>query len=94
LSIMAASRPVIASLPQESDARRILAEAGAGVCVPAGDAEALAAAIRQLHAQPSLARDMGRRGRTYVEAHFSRQACIDQLEAVLLDSARRNGGNS
>ena len=94
LSIMAAARPVIASLPSESDARRILAEAGAGLCVPAGDAQALAAAIRQLHAQPSLAQEMGRRGRTYVEAHFSRQACIDQLEAVLLDSARRNGGNS
>ena len=94
LSIMAAARPVIASLPPESDARRILAEAGAGLCVPAGDAQALAAAIRQLHAQPSLAQEMGRRGRTYVEAHFSRQACIDQLEAVLLDSARRNGGNS
>ena len=94
LSIMAAARPVIASLPSESDARRILAEAGAGLCVPAGDAQALAAAIRQLHAQPSLAQEMGRRGRTYVEAHFSRQACIDQLEAVLLDSIRRNGGNS
>ncbi len=94
LSIMAAARPVIASLPTESDARRILDEAGAGLCVPAGDAEALAATIRQLHAQPSLAQEMGRRGRTYVEAHFSRQACIEQLEAVLLDSARRNGGNS
>lgn len=94
LSIMASARPVIASLPQESDARRILAEAGAGLCVPAGDAEALAAAIRQLHARPSLAQEMGQRGRAYVETHFSRQACIDQLETVLLDSVQHNGGDS
>ncbi len=94
LSIMAAARPVIASLPLESDARRILAEAESGLCVPAGDAEALAAAIRQLHARPSLAQEMGQRGRAYVETHFSRQACIDQLETVLLDSVQHNGGDS
>ncbi len=83
LSIMAAARPVVASLPMESDARRIIAEAGCGICVDAGDGEALAEAIRKLASNRALANEMGRRGRAYVEAHFSRTACTSQVEAVL-----------
>ena len=90
LSIMAAGRPVIASLPVESDARQLLAEARTGICVPAGDPGALASAILQLYADPNMACEMGCSGRTYVESHFSRQACIETMEAVLIHST---GGN-
>ena len=90
LSIMAAGRPVIASLPVESDARQLLAEARTGICVPAGDPGALASAILQLYADPNMACEMGCSGRTYVESHFSRQACIKTMEAVLIHST---GGN-
>lgn len=83
LSIMAAARPVVASLPMESDARRIMAEAGCGICVDAGDGEALAEAIRKLASNRALANDMGQQGRAYVEAHFSREACTGQMEALL-----------
>lgn len=83
LSIMAAARPVVASLPVESDARQIVADAGCGICVDAGDGEALAQAILQLGADRALADAMGQRGRAYVEAHFSRQVCAGQMEAIL-----------
>lgn len=67
---LAAGRPVIASL--DGEGARILEEAGAGPSCPAGNAEALAAAIRQLHASPDaeIAR-MSEAGRSYFEAHFS-----------------------
>ena len=84
LSIMAAARPVVASLPAESDARRIVAEAGCGICVEAGDSIGLANAIQTLESKRGLAKEMGERGRKYVEAHFSREVCAHNLEAVLL----------
>jgi len=82
LSIMAAGRPVVASLPPESDARGIVAEASCGICVGAGDSEALADAILKLYSDRTLLGAMGQHGRAYVEAHFSCQACGSQLETL------------
>jgi colanic acid biosynthesis glycosyl transferase WcaI len=83
LSIMAAARPVIASLPGESDARQIITSAGCGICVDAGDEKALAEAIRKLASDCALANEMGKRGRVYAEQHFSRAVCTGKIEAVL-----------
>ena len=83
LSIMAAARPVVASIPVESDARRIVAEAGCGICVDAGDGEALAGAIQKLESDRALAREMGQRGRAFVERNFSREECVSQVETIL-----------
>jgi glycosyltransferase involved in cell wall biosynthesis len=89
-SIMAAARPVVASLPEISDARHVVAEAECGICVDAGDDEALASAILTLYSDRALAHDMGRRGRVYAEANFSRQACTSQMETIFESVA---GGN-
>jgi glycosyltransferase involved in cell wall biosynthesis len=83
LSIMSAARAVVASLPPESDARRIISEAGCGISVKAGDGEALSAAILSLASERILVRDMGLRGRAYVQAHFSREVCTGQVETLL-----------
>ncbi len=90
LSIMSAARPVVASLPLESDARRIIAEAGCGISVKAGDGEGLAAAILSLASDRVLARDMGSRGRAYVEGHFSRKRCTVQVEDLLKNVIRES----
>jgi glycosyltransferase involved in cell wall biosynthesis len=87
LSIMAAARPVVASLPPESDARRIITEAKCGLFVEAGDGEALAEGILRLFSEGTLAREMGQEGRAYVETHFSREVCIDGMEAILKTTA-------
>jgi glycosyltransferase involved in cell wall biosynthesis len=83
LSIMAAGRPVVASLPAESDARRIINDANCGICVDPSDDEALAIAIQRLHDDRILASEMGLRGRAYVEVHFSQEACVGILESIL-----------
>lgn len=87
LSIMAAGRPVVASLPPESDARDIVAEASCGICVNAGDSQALADAIFKLYSDRALLSKMGQHGRAYVEAHFSCQACGSQLETLFKNIA-------
>lgn len=75
---MAAGRPIVASLNGEGS--RIVAEAGAGLCVPAGDAQALAEAVLQLYRLPQeqLAA-MGKRARSYYNVHFDHELLLDQL---------------
>ena len=75
---MAAGRPIVASLNGEGS--RIVAEAGAGLCVPAGDAQALAEAVLQLYKLPQeqLAA-MGKRARSYYNVHFDHELLLDQL---------------
>ncbi len=67
---LAAARPVV--LGVEGEARRLVEASGGGLCIPPESAEALVGALRQLAADPEQARAMGRRGRAYVEQHFSR----------------------
>ena len=66
---LATGRPIIASL--DGEGARVVEEAGAGVVCPAGDAAALAAAVRTLLARsaPDLER-MGQAGRSYYLNHF------------------------
>ncbi|MGI9646201.1 MAG: glycosyltransferase family 4 protein, partial [Ilumatobacteraceae bacterium] len=81
-SIMAAGRPVVASIDPGTAVPRILAEASAGVSVPPDDAGALTAALRALGADPDHAREMGERGRAWVVREASPHAvgvAYDQL---------------
>ena len=89
-SIMAAARPVVASIDPGTAVPRILADAGAGVTVPPDDADALIGALRELAADPAAARSMGERGRAWVEREASPRAvgvAYDQLISGLVPRA-------
>jgi colanic acid biosynthesis glycosyl transferase WcaI len=89
LNIMAAGRPVLASMPLDGDAPRIIAEAGAGFCVEPGNPEILAAALLKFYQDRALREKCGRRGRQYAEAYFSRSKCIDRYENIFASLNRR-----
>ena len=55
-------------------ARELLVHDESALLVPAGEPEALAAALRTLRADPELAQRLGRRGRAAYEAQASEQA--------------------
>jgi glycosyltransferase involved in cell wall biosynthesis len=80
-SYMACARPVIVAI--EGEAAALVQDARAGVAVPPEDSAALAAAVLALRADQALRTEYGRRGRTLVQARFSRQALAGQLERVL-----------
>jgi glycosyltransferase involved in cell wall biosynthesis len=82
LSIMAAGRPVLASLPLEGDAPRLIAAARCGVCLPPENPEKLAEAILKFFQDPGLGEAMGARGRHYAVQHLSLDACVVQLEKL------------
>lgn len=66
---LAAGRPVIASMNGEG--ARIVEEAGAGVTAAAGDADALAQAVRRLADMPEAERcALGQAARRYYDNHF------------------------
>jgi colanic acid biosynthesis glycosyl transferase WcaI len=83
LNIMAAGRPVVASLPLHGDAPRIIQEAQAGLCVPPNDPKALAAAILRFYKDEGLCKEYGQNGRAYAEKYFSRAVGIEHYERVL-----------
>lgn len=80
LQALAASVPVVASavggIPE------VLADAGAGLLVPPGDRQALAAAVRTTLTDPSSARQRAEAGRALVLSKFSRATVADRLAAL------------
>jgi glycosyltransferase involved in cell wall biosynthesis len=78
---MAAGRPVVLAI--DGVIREVVEAADCGIFTQPGDPSALAGAIRFLAADKSKARQMGMRGRAYLEAHFSRAVIGEQLVELL-----------
>lgn len=83
---MACGRPIVLGI--DGVARDLVERAGAGYYAEPENPEALAAAIRRLHADPAEAEAMGRRGRAYVSEHFDRQQLAVRYLAELESIAR------
>lgn len=90
LSIMAAGRPVIASLQLEGDAPKIIADCACGLSVEPGNAAKLAKAITKLYNDRILCQAMGRNGRKAAEHMFSREACVSIYENVMKKVTERD----
>jgi colanic acid biosynthesis glycosyl transferase WcaI len=88
-SILAAGRPLIASVDEGSEVALVAQRSGAGIAVPPEDAESLAKAIRGLLEEPAEAARMGRSGRAWVEQWASPEAVAEAYERLFLDL---NGG--
>ena len=87
-TIMAAGRPILASVPLHGDAPRLVTSAAAGVVVRPGDAHALAAAILQLKHDRAAAEQMGQNGRRYAETHLSRSAIVARIATIFQRAAQ------
>jgi glycosyltransferase involved in cell wall biosynthesis len=79
LEAMACARPVVAT---DAGGLRYLVPDGGGRKVPPGDAAALAAALRELLADPALRRGMGEHNRRVVEERYAWSRVVDRLEDV------------
>jgi colanic acid biosynthesis glycosyl transferase WcaI len=90
LSIMASGRPAIVAVEPSGDTARLVEEAKCGLCVPPEDPPRLAEAIRALHSERDLARQMGENGRAYALKHFSVRVCAGTYEGIF-DAVVRGG---
>ncbi len=82
LSIMAAGRPLVASLPLEGDAPQIIRKANCGICIEPEDAEALAKAVLKLYNDSKLRKSLAKNGRLYAEKYLSRNFSIGLYEKL------------
>jgi glycosyltransferase involved in cell wall biosynthesis len=81
LEAMALALPVVAT--RVGGNAELVVDGQTGLLVPAEDPDALLAAMTRILQDPDLAGSMGRRGRVRVEKHFSLQASVRGVEAVM-----------
>ncbi|MDX6453227.1 MAG: hypothetical protein QOH16_3276 [Gaiellaceae bacterium] len=81
--VMAAGRPVIVSADEDSETAQVVLTAGAGVVVPPGAPDRLAAAIRAFRGGEHDGEAMGRRAREYVLRESDRLMAVDAYARLL-----------
>jgi glycosyltransferase involved in cell wall biosynthesis len=79
---MAAGKPVILAI--NGVIREVIESVQAGIPVEPGDAEGVAQAILKLVEDRSLGKEMGCRGRQYIETHFDRAVLANNLEKIFI----------
>jgi colanic acid biosynthesis glycosyl transferase WcaI len=91
LTLLAAGKPVIASVTSGSAVANVIAGAGAGMVVRPEDGVALATAIEELRGDRSRRAGMGTAGRAYASSHWERTATLryltDTVERVAVASS-------
>ena len=85
LSIMAAARPVVATLDPAGDAPKLIQRARCGYALTPEDPEALAYTIFELYSDRAMCRRLGSNGRAYAEANLSVQRAAEQYAALFRD---------
>jgi colanic acid biosynthesis glycosyl transferase WcaI len=79
---MAAGRPIIASVDEDSDTADAVRVGSCGVLVAPGRADLLANAVRSLADSPEL-KTMGGAARRTFEAVYAKDAAIGKLRAII-----------
>jgi glycosyltransferase involved in cell wall biosynthesis len=82
LTYLCAGRALLAAIPAENLAARVLLENDCGVVVPPGDPESFVATAQALLADAELRDRLGRNARAYAEATFDIAKIGDRFEAV------------
>jgi glycosyltransferase involved in cell wall biosynthesis len=87
--IAAAGRPIIIIADKDGEIARLVERHGCGMIVAPGDADALVDALRLLSKAPGTISEIGRRARTMLDAHFTRQKALQRWSGLLdqLDNA-------
>lgn len=92
----AAGRPVVAWA--DGGISEIVEDGVTGLLAPLGDLDALSRDLTQLIATPQRAKEMGRAGRTRIEAHFRPEdagvAFVGLLRGVLVSAETRSAANA
>ena len=81
-SILAAGRPLLASIDAGTEVARLVERAGCGAAVEPDDPQAFLAGLKELLASPDRGRALGERGREFVERWVSPRAVAEAYEAL------------
>ncbi len=87
LTYMCARRPLLAAIPGENLAARLIRESDGGIVVPPGDARAFLDGAQRLHADPGFRAACADNGRTYAERTFDIGPIASRFEEILRRAA-------
>lgn len=90
-SILACGTKIIASFDTDSDLADVISHAKAGTCVIPGDAEALAAAIRQAYTDRRPGQKKDAALREYAMKTAARDGCVEQYISVFQNVCGKGG---
>jgi colanic acid biosynthesis glycosyl transferase WcaI len=90
-SILAAGRPIVASVDPGTEVANVVDRAGAGIAVPPDDPEAFTKAVSRLVSAPEEAAAMGASGRAFVERWASPAAVAEQYDRLFAELALSQG---
>ena len=93
LNYFCAGRPILLSAPSDNLSVRIVMEAAAGSCVPAGDSKAFVAAADRLRKEWQTRARLGAAGRAYAENTFNVSAIADRFEGTFAKAIARRRDN-
>jgi colanic acid biosynthesis glycosyl transferase WcaI len=89
LTLLAAAKPVIASVTAASEVARGVVSAGAGHVVTPEDPDALWAAVQALHRDPATRSRMAAAGRAYARRAWNRETRLESMHVALTRLAAR-----
>ena len=82
-NIMAVGRPFVATALPGSTLWRLQKQSGAFLCVPPDEPLTFADAVLKLADDPQLRRELGRRGREFVEQHYAKPLILSAFSSRL-----------
>jgi glycosyltransferase involved in cell wall biosynthesis len=94
LTYLVAGRPILAAVPAENRAARMLKEAGAGRVVMPTDARGLVSAAREMLADSDELRRSAAAGRAYAVKTFAIDPITDRFEAIFYEALDRKSHSS
>ena len=84
MTLLAAGRPIVASVNGGSEVARIVTSARGGLVVPPEDPRALSDALAGLRADARGRATMSENGRAYAHAQWNRDQLLERMETALL----------
>lgn len=89
LSYHCAGRPIVASLPSQNLAAKIIARSGSGVLALPGDETSFVGTAVELLGDAERRTELGKRARKYAEQHFEIGAVTNEFEELFISIADR-----
>jgi len=82
-TLMSAARPILASVPENSEIARIIHLSRAGIISKPENARDMAARILEMSKDPHGLEEYGRNGREYLRKHINRKGQTDLYHRVM-----------
>ena len=81
--LLASGRPIVGSVPVTGTAAKAIQLSGGGIIVEPESPDAMAAAVHNLYANPTLGARLGNAGRQFAEENYSLEQALDRYEGLL-----------